>query len=116
MRRPPRTTRPDTLYPYTTHFRYPRADQCYLEIGAAGRKGKARYAAAQIAPRQDDIVVGAIVARRREHPADDRKIVARPFAVGIVVVGIGRRKQYVLVDVAIQIGGASCRERVCQYV
>src|SRR3546814_11343772 len=72
IRRPPRSTRTDTLFPYTTLFRSPEADRSAV------------------------LAVKAVVDRIR----------AEARAAGFDVVGIAPA----------EIGRASCRERVCQYV
>src|SRR3546814_18543120 len=94
IRRPPRSTRTDTLLPYTTLFRSlgkgwiggPRGGDARRDgVGGAGGKG-------------DD-------ARPREPPAL-YDAGAHRDAQGH---GFGR-------DPVREIGRASCRERVCQYV
>src|SRR3546814_3446104 len=40
MRRPPRTTRTGTLFPYTTRFRARQREQCRLAGGAGKKRGR----------------------------------------------------------------------------
>src|SRR3546814_17758251 len=108
IRRPPRSTRTDTLLPYTTLFRSWRWPHSGLKQRALHRLAADRAAA--VAP--GEFLFGGV--------AD----------VGVAIVG--EALDHVLVDLAPvlaaigaaaharpqpgQIGRASCRERVCQYV
>src|SRR3546814_20844990 len=81
VRRPPRSTRTDTLFPYTTLFRSPDADRNGavaiprgLVVGAAARHRGARRARLARASRGTDPLRGR--SRDPEH-ADDRPSVAR---------------------------------------
>src|SRR3546814_11585757 len=78
IRRPPRSTRTDTLFPYTTLFRSGAGEQ--LEQFVA------------LAPADRALQRGQILGEALEH-------VEHRLAIGEE-----------------QIGRASCRERVCQYV
>src|SRR3546814_16827927 len=90
IRRPPRSTRTDTLFPYTTLFRSPISAlvRGVIGVGVEDRRcdggGRGRV----------------------EHQA-----VARPRLVHPVVLRLGGR-----LPMPGEIGRASCRERVCQYV
>src|SRR3546814_20446407 len=96
LRRPPRSTRTDTLFPYPTLFR----SRALLleEILELDRVGDLA-ALDQLAAGLEDA---------RVHGVGE---VLRPQEVGDLLVGgvVGE-------DGAEQIGRASCRERVCQYV
>src|SRR3546814_12080079 len=105
IRRPPRSTRTDTLFPYTTLFRsVDAADHQIGEVEAAA--GRGRIADAHpvdnderlLALRAADTQIGDAAERAIVRDGDARQ--AREQ--------VGRR--------AVQIGSASCRERVCQYV
>src|SRR3546814_11026260 len=118
IRRPPRSTRTDTLFPYTTLFRsqHRRPEQAVevddvladevVQLGlAAGRKVLEEVRAVAFAQRLE----AAQVADRRVQP--DVQELAR--VAGDLEAEVGR----VARDVpGAQIGRASCRERVCQYV
>src|SRR3546814_16212883 len=99
IRRPPRSTRTDTLCPYTTRFRsQPAIDRLAIvvffdEIGIAIVFQQARDAVERVVPR------------------DALPFVGTRSAVFGVLEAIGA-----IDEVGKQIGRASCRERVCQYV
>src|SRR3546814_11427280 len=117
IRRPPRSTRTDTLFPYTTLFRSvemlpirPCGDEVRIGeqyarrifVGAKDADGLARLdqqrlVALEPLQRLDDPVIAFPVARGAPDAAIDDQLVRRLRDVG----GIGR---------------ASCREGVCQYV
>src|SRR3546814_20098627 len=100
IRRPPRSTRTDTLVPYTTLFRSGRVERVdvgadflaqYLrQLGLVGDRGEAREVGL-------DGLHARLVDRRR-------------VDLGLVEIGDTR-----LVG-ALQLGREACRERGCQYV
>src|SRR3546814_15208641 len=91
IRRPPRSTRTDTLFPYTTLFRSPADRECLVDREIYARRARAVRRGARSAR------LGRPSAPRRPPPAyPDRGGAARQ----------GSR----------EIGRASCRERVCPYV
>src|SRR3546814_15857254 len=100
IRRPPGATRTDTLFPYTTLFRSPvRPGRRGMGAGGLG-----------IVERND--VAGDRSRRDLVHPA-------LPAALGQLVAAValapaGQRDH--LPGACPEIGRASCRERVCQYV
>src|SRR3546814_14445161 len=117
IRRPPRSTRTDTLFPYTTLFRSPQANTVECQVDYRGD-----------ADRLEDRHV-----RMRETPANlDRNCYRSPEDQGALEQrhpGLGPpagadhgQAQAIgeciaeIVQSARQIGRASCRERVCQYV
>src|SRR3546814_11859620 len=102
IRRPPRSTRTDTLFPYTTLFRS-CFDQrhrfpCILD---GGRE-------AIVLTRGDTLEIGHRADKGVGEPrAVERHLLPRAAAAGKPqFVGLAGR----------EIGRASCRERVCQYV
>src|SRR3546814_16173537 len=111
-RRPPRSTRTDTLFPYTTLFRSVPGE----EIEVAGRASHRRVALAV------DPLAGDALRPERDEP------LAVVAVGGVQVHGRGGAVQALgqviergelveqLVDAVDQIGRASCRERGCQYV
>src|SRR3546814_14968574 len=120
IRRPPRSTRTDTLFPYTTLFRSPgRARRARLRGGAlvdrsrraAGSEGVLRGTGSQgsrhlrRSERQGFRETGC---RRHSHHAAGRSRGSRDRPKG-GPRRMGQRRGR-------EIGRASCRERVCQYV
>src|SRR3546814_20858260 len=104
IRRPPRSTRTDTLFPYTTLF---RSD----DVG--------RVEAAP-EPDLDDAIVGGN-ARKGEEGGGGGDFEETRLQVFGLVEHLGKeRGEEGVVDQfareADEIGRASCRERVCQYV
>src|SRR3546814_15756285 len=116
IRRPPRSTRTDTLFPYTTLFRsvlgegaHPHhavqsARRLVAMAGAEFRHAQRQVAVAGDALLEDLDVPGAV---HRLHRQD-------------AILGLG--DEHVLVELLPvagrlpEIGRASCRERGCQYV
>src|SRR3546814_14965308 len=97
IRRPPRTTRTDTLFPYTTLFRSP-----VPQLRAHG-KGQHILGIALSGAREIDMdrLDAAGLQPRRQR---------RTAALQIMLAALADA------DEQQQIGRASCRERVCQYV
>src|SRR3546814_11820597 len=100
IRRPPRSTRTDTLFPYTTLFR------------SGVRNADAFMAAVDGVLYGDDPAQGIVEGRQFLHP-DLRLAFTVPNGYGmqngtsaVSISGNGGQ----------EIGRASCRERVCQYV
>src|SRR3546814_18926957 len=92
IRRPPRSTRTDTLFPYTTLFRSAHAG---LWLSFSGRSTRfadtLRHLPAAAGRHRDVGTLAASLPAEREEPTCKRKTKA-------------------------QIGRESCRDRVCQYV
>src|SRR3546814_15798832 len=108
IRRPPRSTRTDTLFPYTTPF---RAAELLRAIAANQDR-----AAAVTRDMQG-------WAERAETAAErDRELAARAAALDEELAALAaappdlKHRAQALADEAQEIGRASCRERVCQYV
>src|SRR3546814_11272681 len=104
IRRPPRSTRTDTLFPYTTLFRSGRGMD---ELDRGG---------------QPDLAVALVAAQLCRGQRQDRP---QALAAGCYDVAGELRDQPdravhlvedELIDVLQEIGRGSCRERVCQYV
>src|SRR3546814_14022697 len=102
-RRPPRSTRTDTLFPYTTLFRSRISEADYAELAGdaqdflAGKSTKVQRklgAAMQSASDAMDFELAAVYRDRLK---------ALTFIQGSQAINA-------------EIGRASCRERVCQYV
>src|SRR3546814_15209199 len=103
IRLPPRSTRTDTLFPYTTLFRSQRARalQRGVEIVNAEEQQQAVTRRRAIGVRERRMPVIAPAMQAQQHRA---VVVAK--LPEIFMRGRYRRP----------IGRASCRERVCQYV
>src|SRR3546814_14157828 len=97
IRRPPRSTRTDTLFPYTTLFRSRPAIDRRLAHVEIGRRRAMRIV------RPDRMLVVALSE-------------AAEIGRAIMADGFERQLSEALLNFAAQIGRASCRERVCQYV
>src|SRR3546814_13176065 len=106
IRRPPRSTRTDTLFPYTTLFRSLLERLVELEdaLGEFGRLVAVEQGLAflEIADR---------VRRRIEAQRQFLRVGAQPREHVRIAADIGRDVEILLGDRA-QIGSASCRERV----
>src|SRR3546814_20221480 len=101
IRRPPRSTRTDTLFPYTTLFRSAEAGDGEI--------------AHHLAVVHHDAAVEHDAARLAAGLAGRELPELAGMDMGIVDAGVVRQVGHVLRQAA-QIGRASCRERVCQYV
>src|SRR3546814_14459910 len=111
-RRPPRSTRTDTLFPYTSLFR-----------SVAGRLETGPQRVVELLPRPSDalpfveqVAVRAdpVLASRHERlgPLDQAGLGVARGLVGLVQA----REELAAVAVDREIGRAACRERVGQYV
>src|SRR3546814_14984232 len=96
IRRPPRSTRTDTLFPYTTLFRSVHDRLLLVSDGVHGAL--------------DDRQIASLLAARGNAETDARRITTAALAAGSQ-----DNASAVLIDILDQIGRASCRERVCQY-
>src|SRR3546814_16541220 len=94
IRRPPRSTRTDTLFPYTTLFR-----------STVGEERKRMLREIRKLDRRIDFLNNAIFLS-----------VASAILVCLVVVLLFSAQLFGAPMGTPQIGRASCRERVCQYV
>src|SRR3546814_18745405 len=99
IRRPPRSTRTDTLFPYTTLFRSDAGDSLALLCSGKSGIGSALSSLA------NNCQLGAINGDDDSHHASATAALTRPG--GRVGVSAGRGRE---------LGRASGRERVCQYV
>src|SRR3546814_20570308 len=103
IRRPPRSTRTDTLFPYTTLFRSRSVGDAYWDMVTHDIEG----ALALLRPVYDatDGLDGFVSVE-----------VAPELARDSAGTEAAARNLHVAIDEPNQIGRASCRERVCQYV
>src|SRR3546814_13974081 len=116
IRRPPRSTRTDTLFPYTTLFRSHRI------IGRADDIERRLEILLGLAGEADDKVArDRDIGTHGAHPFDDAKIAVDAVAAvhrreDAVAARLYRQVEegHQLLD--LEIGRATCRERVCQSV
>src|SRR3546814_13004341 len=99
IRRPPRSTRTDTLFPYTTLFRSPVVEA--VQPGLQRRRGLVAEIGVVIIGARFFEGVQHALSLARAHVADMGIVVLIAFHIGVAPGEIGR---------------AACRERVCQYV
>src|SRR3546814_16483661 len=98
-RRPPRSTRTDTLFPYTTLFRAPFFREAWRScIASAGPAGMAQRGQGDTRRARSEGLKNAPCALSR--------------LAGFPCNDVAHKDE----DDAGEIGRASCRERVCQYV
>src|SRR3546814_20003551 len=73
---PPRSTRTDTLFPYTTLFRSEQADRCLHAVAALGRRGRAggfRQGAGRPGGCVSETEAAALPGAGRKEADEDRK-------------------------------------------
>src|SRR3546814_12180730 len=116
IRRPPRSTRTDTLFPYTTLFRSIRSHVPRLFDGELPQFNIGTNGGATAAPELETIVANICAASGQGHVVNGR------FKGGWTTRHYGRPDdgihavQMELAQRGYKIGRAACRERVCQYV
>src|SRR3546814_20116901 len=104
IRRPPRSTRTDTLFPYTTLF---RSFDTPVGSDRLARKDRAAFAGGVVANREDEIELGCTWFREFI-PAFRVQAFGR---IAEVSQHFDRHRMHITLG---QIGRASCRERVCK--
>src|SRR3546814_18039388 len=97
IRRPPRSTRTDTLFPYTTLFRSAATSR---ELYPGWTYSNCSYVCSLLRPE---------VVRDLDLPRHGLQVI--PYESGATFTSDGGYFAYYS-----EIGRASCRERVCQYV
>src|SRR3546814_13108620 len=105
IRRPPRSTRTDTLFPYTTLFRSPRLAGRGQRAAQLRRSRRADAAGAEM--------INEFRRARRRKAADT--ILVTDTMTERVIGHVGNLSESGMLLIA-KIGRASCRERVCPYV
>src|SRR3546814_18307178 len=105
-RRPPRSTRTDTLFPYTTLFRSAKQRDTALASTADAESAR------QAADRRLRELQDAAQSEREAMTSHVRAIEDRAHAE----VDRARQESRELKSLLSEIGRESCRERVCQYV
>src|SRR3546814_15232668 len=101
IRRPPRSTRTDTLFPYTTLFRSASSRETAAAVGHPER-------GAALIARMEGELAGL--------PKPGKGRVAAYYQRRGYMTGTGTLIDELITRVGLAIGSASCRERVCQYV
>src|SRR3546814_20075599 len=131
IRRPPRSTRTDTLFPYTTLFRS-RLQSRHLQPapqgrGSSGPGGATRRVAGKSQATRRHTGAAKSSSSRRTHQVDGSLMHAETFLREFAPLasgpgGIQKLRELVL-RLAMRgklapqkIGRATCRERVCKYV
>src|SRR3546814_12412117 len=117
IRRPPRSTRTDTLFPYTTLFRSDRLVFMHaLKPGPANRSFGLQVAALAGLPRsvidQAQHTLRELEGQRSASSEVSREALDAPLQMGL----FHSPAPALAALAAIEIGRASGRERVCQYV
>src|SRR3546814_12964042 len=110
IRRPPRSTRTDTLFPYTTLFRSPEEEENEEENPFKRAARKIGTAPLPKGP-------GRVIARNEGALPNFRTTFL--YGANAAIEGLDLAPMYVadvLTPEILQIGRASCRERVCHYV
>src|SRR3546814_15570936 len=117
IRRPPRSTRTDTLFPYTTLFRSIRVRaavrSCPAPYRPASKEWPCLHCARHAGAGHKCAANGlrwrrhATMLARHQH----KEVVMIRTVLGVVLGAIAA-----ILALAGEVGRASCRERVCQYV
>src|SRR3546814_13969531 len=116
IRRPPRSTRTDTLFPYATLFRSPRG--VYMWGGVGRGKSFLMDAFYLTVPVRRKTRIHFHEFMRGVHRELDR-VKGQPDPLDVVATRIAKRYRLICFDefhVSAEIGRASCREIVGQYV
>src|SRR3546814_11496765 len=121
IRRPPRSTRTDTLFPYTTLFRSVSLGvQIGPLVGALGVSGIAiAFAVTAIL---ENVFASVLLKTRRPIRVGDQVLTQERAGTVVdinlraVVLDSFDGERVVIPSSMVKIGSASCRERVCQYV
>src|SRR3546814_11671391 len=117
IRLPPRSTRTDTLFPYTTRFRSAQPLVGVVELGQGVVAHPGGIAAVRIEEVPVPVRVLGVGGRSLEPLVGVAGVVGGQVAEDVPAAFVDRvRESRVGLVAAQQIGRASCRARVCQYV
>src|SRR3546814_20056727 len=109
IRRPPRSTRTDTLFPYTTLFRSASGQRRFW-------KGQDHEYRSSIMKQETDAECPALLPGNwRDSPYQLGRYTCPGLCPALVRASACHQKKYNCCNQQ-QIGRASCRERECQYV
>src|SRR3546814_18505673 len=132
IRRPPRSTRPDTLVPYTTPFRSRQASGAGGEVRRINENHRRQGRAMQASERQAAVTTvdhplvqhKLTIMRDKRTALPDFRRLLREISL-LLASEVTRRLALKQIEVEtpvaalsapVQIGRASCRARVCQYL
>src|SRR3546814_15279440 len=114
IRRPPRSTRTDTLFPYTTRFR----SSAFRELDSAAQAFNAMLGGLRwfetYVPRS--LVMRLIRLGEDGVESEERQVTVMFTDIAGFTTASQQLTPHDTADFLNQIGRASCRERVCQYV
>src|SRR3546814_16221517 len=122
IRRPPRSTRTDTLFPYTTLFRSDFSRRCpRMSIARPSKRALPRAGRIPRFAGMTDSTVKTpndpagpwAIPVRRPLPGDDKRTSTTSFPRKVWHLLVGTKDALALL---FQLGLRSCRERGCQYV
>src|SRR3546814_13559314 len=99
IRRPPRSTRTDTLFPYTTLFRSVEFKPFGVSLGFTPTV-------------LEDGLINLVVAPEVSSIDPSASVVIN----GLTIPGLQTRRAKTTLELRDEIGRAECRERGCQYV
>src|SRR3546814_2479012 len=91
IRRPPRATRTDTLFPYTTLFRSQPDRLAALRSNPVGEPrvadGRPGMVQGRVEVRKAAVVAGALLPERPPHPLDERGVAALQSGIRLLSLG-----------------------------
>src|SRR3546814_12919052 len=119
IRLPPRSTRTDTLFPYTTLFRSTRPLARIRKLSAA-HLHRAWLNVPHVTQTDEADITELEAFRKAQSEEGGVKLTLLPFVIKAVTAAIKQYPEFASSLAAdgenLKIGRASCRERVCQYV
>src|SRR3546814_11800093 len=130
IRRPPRSTRTDTLFPYTTLFRSPLLNE-EITQGEAWDRAVVPIRSFMLEQVRNEELELFVSASGDERPADEDEVSLTALVPAFVlselktafIIGFIVFIPFLVIDIVVssslmsmEIGRASCRERVCQSV
>src|SRR3546814_20765818 len=114
IRRPPRSTRTDTLFPYTTLFRSAVARQIYIPLTVGGGVRNCADVRALLSAGADKVSINTAAVDKPDFVSEaGARYGVQCIVVAIDATRVNKKKEPVRWAA---IGRAACRERVCKYV